>query len=313
MGSANSNKESRKEGRRRRVAFTLIELLVALTVIAVLVALLLPAVQSAREAARRVQCANHLKQIGLAFHGHHDTYGVFPSNGSEDPDQTIPSADGGAPINIYTHDFTTNRTFFWGVGDPALGPREQVGSWGFSILPYLEQQVIHRDRKWTQPVVTYACPSRRSAVAVEVASQDAYGRYEGGGWKWGKSDYAANTLVVGKRPRVMRMRDIRDGASETILAGEKAFDRSVQTPQTWYFDEPFFTGGSAGTGRKGLEVLRDGVGIRYKGNWGSAHPGGANFLFADGAVRLIQHQVSWMLMEQWLTPASGLSDQFGQD
>lgn len=301
-----------------RAAFTLIELLVAITIMTLLLALLLPAVQSAREAARRTQCANHLRQIGLGFHGHHDVHGAFPSNGGQDEEQTISSTTG-EQVNVFTHDYTSNITFYWGVGDPDLLPREQTGCWAYSILPYVEADTIYRGREWTIPVKIYHCPSRRSAIAVPVDSEDTSGRYEGGGWVWGKTDYAANSLVVKNRPKSTRIAKltpiagIRDGSSQTILAGEKAFDPEVQTLQSWFYDEPFFTGGSAGTSRKGLEVLRDGAGIHFKGNWGSAHSGGAHFLFTDGSVRPIQHGVSWMVMEELLTPAEGLSSQFGQE
>jgi prepilin-type N-terminal cleavage/methylation domain-containing protein len=111
---------------RRRLGFTLVELLVVIAIIGVLVALLLPAVQAARESARRAQCLNQLKQISLAYLNHHDTYGYFPSGG-------------------------------WGwffVGDPDRGSgAKQPGSWCYSILPFMEQQTLHQIGKDGQPDV----------------------------------------------------------------------------------------------------------------------------------------------------------------
>src|SRR5438128_321604 len=99
-----------------RRAFTLVELLVVIAIIGVLVALLLPAVQAARESARRMQCQNNLKQFGLAFHNHADTNKHLPTDG-----------------------------FGYGwVGDPDLGfGADQPGGWTFNILPYCEQNAIY--------------------------------------------------------------------------------------------------------------------------------------------------------------------------
>ncbi|HTN77380.1 MAG TPA: DUF1559 domain-containing protein, partial [Pirellulaceae bacterium] len=98
-----------------RRAFTLVELLVVIAIIGVLVALLLPAVQAAREAARRMQCSNNVKQLGLSLHNHHDTYNRFPPGGAND--QT--------PFG------TETATSGWG------------SSWMVYILPYIEQNALY--------------------------------------------------------------------------------------------------------------------------------------------------------------------------
>ena len=136
-------------------AFTLVELLVVIAIIGVLVALLLPAVQAAREAARRTECKNHLKQIGISALLHVDTSGFYPSGG-----------------------------WHWAyAGDADLGfGKSQPGAWPYSLLPYLEQQALHalgsdgnpdditaeqrsgtRDRE-VQPIATFHCPSRRAPI-----------------------------------------------------------------------------------------------------------------------------------------------------
>src|SRR5216683_6161808 len=107
--------------RQLRVGFTLIELLVVIAIIGVLIALLLPAVQKVREAANRTQCANNLKQIGLAVHNFHDTYGGFPNNGNQ---------------------WYTGISF-----DASLTPQPlkyQQAGWGFQILPFLEQDNLYK-------------------------------------------------------------------------------------------------------------------------------------------------------------------------
>jgi prepilin-type N-terminal cleavage/methylation domain-containing protein/prepilin-type processing-associated H-X9-DG protein len=291
----------------RRGAFTLIELLVVVAIIAILFSLLVPAVVKARDAADRIRCANHLHQIGLALQTFHGTYNTFPSNGGWDGKQVIPSA-AGPPFTPQTFDYTTNDTYKWGVGDPMLRPVDQTGSWAFSILPYVDQDNVFYQRTWwSAGVPVYMCPARRDATSLPVVPEDAYGQYQGGGWNWSKTDYAANLHAFANRPTCRAMKTFKDGLATTILVGEKAFNPAVETPQSWYWDEPYFLGGSKGTSRGGFGLLRDGPEIQYhyKENWGSPHNSGVNFLFGDGAVHLIDRGVDPTTFEALLTPDGG--------
>ena len=124
----------------------------------------------------------------------------------------------------------------------------------------------------------------------------------GGGWTWGKIDYAANGMLVENRPKCFPMAGIFDGASNTLLVAEKAFDPCVQSDSTWCWDEPFFVGGSGGSARDGFQILSDRCGIKFKGNWGSRHPAGAQAAFADGSVRLLSFDLHWTRVKAFVTP-----------
>jgi prepilin-type N-terminal cleavage/methylation domain-containing protein len=141
------NVEQNKRG------FTLVELLVVIAIIGVLVALLLPAVQAAREAARRTQCANQVRQMGLSIQNHVSALGVFPTGG----------AINGPDISNFVSGGSNNP------GRPN-GPNKQGLGWGYQILPYLEQgavQGITVQRDLQSTVVSlYYCPSRRQPTNI---------------------------------------------------------------------------------------------------------------------------------------------------
>ncbi len=297
---------------RNRKAFTLVETLLVLAIIALIIAILLPAIQQAREAASRTSCANSLRQAGLALQMHHDSFGVLPSNGGWDGQQTILDVYGN-PTTIYTHENFLGLTFNYGVGDPTLSPAAQMGSWAFAILPFFEQRAVYQQRDWGFPPTLFICPSRRRVLSL-VATDDQYGSYNGGGWPWGKTDYAANALAIPNRPQCLRFEMFIDGLSHTILLGEKAMNPQNNETGTWYWDEPYFAGGSGGTQRgfgstfpDGLLIVRDSVtmGLSFRYNWGSPHSSGAQFLFADGSLRLLSYDTPPTLVRAFLTPAGG--------
>lgn len=287
---------------RRRLAFTLIELLVVIAIIAILIALLLPAVQQAREAARRTQCKNNLKQIGLALHNYADAFRTFPSG--------------------WVYAGTPNR---------------ECWAWGSLILPYLDQAPLHNQLGVTkgspydnlnqpapnwQPIVTgletplaaFQCPSDSPPTPGRIHPDRHFGGGQGfvlhnfvpalsnyigsNGHGPGRTGFEENSgLFYGSS--AIQFRDITDGTSNTFAVGER----------------------DARLCRAGALLLRNGNGGGSRGvflvvaqarvklnesvlpwdndpegcgqGWSSLHVGGAHFLFCDGSVKFISQNIQF--------------------
>lgn len=286
-----------------RAGFTLLEVLVTISIIAILLSLLLAAVQRVRSAAYRAQCANNLKQIGLALQHHHEAHGGFPSD-CGGPSPSIVDVHGIPFVPLSRLTGRQDVTTFYSVGDASLSPRAQAGSWAFAILPFLDGETVYRSRDWQRSIGIYICPARRSALP-QLANDDDYGQYVGGGWRWGKSDYAMNRYIVLGYLQLPSGNDIPDGTSNTILVGEKALSTRRYETGGWFQDEPFFFGNTRGLRRSGSMVLLDQPGPEFIENWGSAHPGSAQFVFADGSVHSIRYGTPQKIVRAALTPSGG--------
>jgi prepilin-type N-terminal cleavage/methylation domain-containing protein len=282
-------------------AFTLVELLVVIAIIGVLVALLLPAVQAAREAARRTKCVNNLKQIVIAAHNHHDVRGTFPSGNK----------------------LTAN-------------PQAYYSNWAIQLLPFMEQQNlfdkyddtvtnIHANNKFVREsyVDTHRCPSeiRPSQILVPATGAPngsgngiAYmtGSYRGmsgvsatGFDQW--AGFPAEVTVnmqqgpglrgilhndwPGGPTQPERMASVTDGTSNTLFVGERS-TRTTPTRGTFWADA-FNLYSLSGAYNQSATLLPDydrciaiaSDQAQCKYGWGSFHPGIVNFGYGDGSIR----------------------------
>ncbi len=296
-------------------AFTLVELLVVIAIIGILIALLLPAVQAAREAARRMQCCNNLKQIGLAVHNHHSKFGHFPTGG-------------------------------WGhrwVGDADRGTGgRQPGGWMYNILPFVEQEVLHqlgagmtaadkhaahKQRNMT-PLAMFVCPSRRRAVTypyvlaghdpfnADVADRVARADYAANGgdvytsagfcggpasfsdrnsatWSAIYASIASRATGVVFAASEVTMAHVQDGTSNTYMVGEKCINPDhYTTGEGAGDDQMLYMGDNTDVSRwTYLVPIQDTTGYRGPTQFGSAHAGVWHAVFCDGSVRSICYSI----------------------
>jgi prepilin-type N-terminal cleavage/methylation domain-containing protein len=273
-----------RNGRMRTTrlsAFTLVELLVVIAIIGILVGLLLPAVQAAREAARRAQCLNNLKQMGLAFHSHHDQYSHFPSGG---------------------WNWNTPPTYVG--GSPAIGAEQRAG-WGFQILPFIEggnTWLAGAEVAIGQPNQIFFCPSRRGPQVVRTS--DRYTpQVNGDEVDHALCDYAASNRDgsgVVRRFVPRRFRDITDGTSNTLLVGDKRLNLAFLGSPQEDDNEGYTAGWNSDTMRStDKSPLPDFSGLGDGDDrFGSSHPGVFQVSLTDGSTRAIGYTIDSRVFEQ---------------
>jgi len=303
---------------RNKSGFTLIELLVVIAIIAILIALLLPAVQQAREAARRTQCKNNLKQIGLGLHNYHDVFSTFPIGSQISYFRTnwrasiLPQIDQANVFNQMNPYPEARRGYAAGTGNTASGwdtPNAVLNNLLIAAYkcPSSTTQAFNTS---TSPVTNNGTASPNAALGRETAMTMDYvgisGSYSGvapfnqdcGAVSY--NSYACNSGMM-RIGRESRMRDCKDGTSNTIIIGEDSGLVNNRDVRSNYY------GGWAG--HLGLSSWGTGVRtIRYSPNLKttppggdqtytsnspltSQHDGGIHALLTDGAVRFISENI----------------------
>ncbi len=290
---------------RRGRGFTLVELLVVIAIIGILIALLLPAVQAAREAARRAECSNNLKQIGLAALNYHTSLKSFPTGAQ------------------------------WRANSGGIG----VSVWVL-LCPYLELQSTydtmidrgeaHHPEIGKLVASVFVCPSDGKMPFDRFATEDEWRttNYRGVTGAGVNGEYAdmedashcGDYYIDGVfyPDSGVRIRDITDGTSNTLAVGESTFELRLWTKGAYYEGDPekkvcsfssknvrwpinsdpeelCYYNCSSGSGRC---VFNDAY-------FGSRHPGGAQFAFADGSVHFLSETVDMTLYQELATRAGG--------
>ena len=284
---------------RRPWGFTLVELLVVIAIIGVLVALLLPAVQAAREAARRSQCSNNLKQIGIALHNYHDLNLAFPAGwntaiGNGWSAAILPQLEQGNLFDTIRFVASDSASSIWAVN----GSPEELACEKFLSVLRCPSAAIPKN------VNNQGIPLRVPATYRGVASSTA------------DSD-DPSTSVVGRhlerndlegifiRNTYLRMADILDGTTYTFLVGEcwwDTFSQDGNQMDFWYIGSPQITPtsstefsehvGSTGVPYNARKIAAT-SGYVKELSFASFHPSGAMFVFGDASVRFVPYTINY--------------------
>lgn len=273
-----------------RRGFSLMEMLVVVALLSILFAVMIPAVQRIRESGNRTACANNLRNIGTAFLNHKDNWKIFP--------------DGGGGW-IAGRSLDAN-------GQPAIAPNQEWG-WAYQILPYIDQVNTWKASDPAEaarlPIPVYFCPSRRaptsqpyngSGLPVGIrgsldyaASGGSDGAFPGSPMNW--SSWAFNGMAIPRQRGTVRVSDVRDGLSTTLLVSEKNMNlarlgQSLNQPDDsngfiggydwdvirWPYQPPAFD-------RRDSSIQDT--------RFGSSHNVGMNCVFADGGLRFLHYGV----------------------
>lgn len=289
--------------RRSRSGFTLIELLVVIAIIAILIALLLPAVQQAREAARRTQCRNNLKQTGIALHNYHDVYLRLPS--------------GWLGVDN-------------GTGEPFVDGNNGWG-WAARILPYLDQTNIYNQIEFNvgvedplnqsarlNVISTFICPSDVATSKTWTIADDmdvdicelalsnypgVFGTGEIDSCEGQPAPFQCKGDGVFFHNSSVRFESVTDGLSNTIIVGERKTKAADDWHTTW-------TGIVVGGEEAAVRILGStdhtpNNPANHFDDFSSHHTGGAHFLLGDGSVRFIGETHDLTLFQHLATRSAG--------
>jgi prepilin-type N-terminal cleavage/methylation domain-containing protein/prepilin-type processing-associated H-X9-DG protein len=314
---------------RSRPGFTLVELLVVIAIIGVLIALLLPAVQMAREAARRISCGNNLKQFGIGLHLYHDTHQVFAPAGVKFRNENW-GANWGNDIRphigwqVRVMPFMEQNTLFEKLNmnqdnaflTPILSGGQTVSAWSVNV-PYAVCPSDTVDNIWNGRAQGSYCgslgsqqtPSANPSCQQYMAPDVNYlqGGHSGHGNSWLTTDVNGMFSRLGLETK---MASVTDGTSNTIMVGEVLMDCTDHRDGWWSFNGGNNAHASTSVpinnmltcARSDAEAAEWGYALptcRVQSNWNyswgfrSRHPAGAQFVFVDGSVHFISKTVNY--------------------
>jgi prepilin-type N-terminal cleavage/methylation domain-containing protein/prepilin-type processing-associated H-X9-DG protein len=229
----------------RSSGFTLIELLVVIAIIGVLIALLLPAVQAAREAARRVQCTNNLKQFGLAAHNYHDVYLCLPFGKGRDYSAVLPAAPMYARWSSHSQilPYLEQKPLFDAINFALPPETPDIGAPGMGFMPpYLDPNRANSTFSKVN-ISAFLCPSDGFSGGVWPAGNSYAGNE--GSWLCDVSEQTPSMMVPGELPRGpfynrsgVRIADLTDGTSQTAFVSERRRGRGASDPRTDMYQMP---------------------------------------------------------------------------